>query len=43
MDCCAGRLQPAIPNDCADRDRVRQSVVDAADLYLANVETSPWA
>lgn len=37
------RLQLAtIPNDLADRDRVRQSVVDAADMYLANVETSPW-
>jgi len=37
------RIQLAtIPNDLADRDRVRDSVVAAADGYLANVESSPW-
>ncbi|UPT20756.1 glycosyl hydrolase family 5 [Thermobifida alba] len=37
------RIQLAtVPNDLADRDRVRDSLVAAADDYLAGVESSPW-
>nr|WP_234402103.1 glycoside hydrolase family 9 protein [Thermobifida halotolerans] len=37
------RIQLAtVPNDLADRDRVRDSIATGADQYLANVESSPW-
>jgi endoglucanase len=38
-----GRLQLAtVPNDLPGRDEVRQSVVDAADAYLATLESHPY-
>ncbi|GAA1820124.1 glycosyl hydrolase family 5 [Planosporangium flavigriseum] len=38
-----GRLDLAtVPSKLADRDRVRKSVVEGADKYLAMVQKNPW-